>query len=702
MRRFAALLALAAAGACTSTVTPPRRPPRTPAAAARPAATPTPHPTVTPVPAPPSPPPPAPAPASDVAPPLVRVLLVRSRGAVRFPQPGRPYRASWDGGAAWVWGPLEVTPVAETVWQVGAWRDAAAAAAALRKLEAGLGGEAEVERSTGDDGLTRVRVRWASPPAAPGRLLAALGFTDAYPVRGAGSLRLEGMAGESIVAPRIDLEPTGDWPTAVGTRSYRGRFHVRASAGSVLLINELNLESYLRGVVPAEMGPSAFPELEALKAQAVAARTYTVAHLGDHADEGYDICATPACQVYRGVGVEHRLSDRAVRETAGLIATYGGRPIDAMYTSTCGGHTEDAAALFPERAAPYLKGVACAWERKLELAGEGRPAGWESRTAFEAEIASRVLGLGGDPQPGAVAAAVARLCNGRAALGREGTVEDFARRLLDAAGLGRAAAVLGGGGSAVQQVLDLADLYGAPLDPPHPDDWRRTWSRAAALAVLQVQGVVSFDRGEAVPRAGGPGIFPRRAEASEPLPAVMPLYERWRDAYRALAHAEVLPGTTLERWRRGDEVLALAVVRSGGGGEADRRSAWRHWTREMAWSQLARRLGMPDLEKIEITARSASGRVVGLRAQGRSGRVQEWSGFDVRRVLGLPETLFTFHRLRRPDGTEVVRFLGRGWGHGVGLCQNGAYGLARAGMTFDRILATYYPGITLTRWPQER
>jgi len=51
-----------------------------------------------------------------------------------------------------------------------------------------------------------------------------------------------------------------------------------------------------------------------------------------------------------------------------------------------------------------------------------------------------------------------------------------------------------------------------------------------------------------------------------------------------------------------------------------------------------------------------------------------------------------------PDGTRGIRFLGRGWGHGVGLCQNGAYGLARAGRTFDAILTTYYQGITLARW----
>jgi stage II sporulation protein D len=75
------------------------------------------------------------------------------------------------------------------------------------------------------------------------------------------------------------------------------------------------------------------------------------------------------------------------------------------------------------------------------------------------------------------------------------------------------------------------------------------------------------------------------------------------------------------------------------------------------------------------------------------------SGFDVRRVLDLPDTLFTFHVLERPGEGRVARFLGRGWGHGVGLCQNGAYGLARAGLRFDRILRHYYTGIEIERWP---
>jgi hypothetical protein len=218
------------------------------------------------------------------------------------------------------------------------------------------------------------------------------------------------------------------------------------------------------------------------------------------------------------------------------------------------------------------------------------------------------------------------------------------------------------------------------------------------LAVLELQGVVVRDRGEAVPHPEGVAIYPRRADRSEPLPASIPLYWRWDDRYGSATAIRVLPGTTLERIQRGDELLAIVVVQSGGGGEADRRSAWRSWIRERGWEELATRLEVPDLERIEVTRRAPSGRVVGLLAVGRSGTHNLLEGFPIRLALGVPENLFTMHVMSRPDGSRSVRLLGRGWGHGIGLCQNGAYGLARAGQDFATILGNYYTGIAVRMW----
>ncbi|HEY5906596.1 MAG TPA: SpoIID/LytB domain-containing protein, partial [Vicinamibacteria bacterium] len=102
---------------------------------------------------------------------------------------------------------------------------------------------------------------------------------------------------------------------------YRGLVEVLATAqGTVTVVNVVNLEDYLRGVVPNELSPSAYPQIEAQKAQAVAARTYALRNKGQFQSKGNAICATPACQVYRGKGTESALSDRAVAETRGVVA----------------------------------------------------------------------------------------------------------------------------------------------------------------------------------------------------------------------------------------------------------------------------------------------------------------------------------------------------------------------------------------------
>ncbi len=170
--------------------------------------------------------------------------------------------------------------------------------------------------------------------------------------------------GDEMERATVEPASAGDFLSADAT-PYRGLLEVRASGpGSLTVINTANIEDYLRGVVPNELSPQAFPQVEALKAQAVAARSYVLAHKGEFERWGYDICATPACQVYKGQSTETAATDRAVAETRGLVATYRGRPINAYYTSTCGGHTEDGENMFDGEAIPYLKGVACAPESK--------------------------------------------------------------------------------------------------------------------------------------------------------------------------------------------------------------------------------------------------------------------------------------------------------------------------------------------------
>jgi len=681
--RIAAAAVLLAAGCATG------RPPSPTTGAATPVATPL------PTPLPPRPPAAA-LPAEDTDPPLIRVLLDRGSEAVELPQPGRAYRASWEGGADWVWGPLVVDVVGDDVWQVGAFRGRDAAREVEERLRRELGSGIDTRSILGDGGLLRVQVVWGGrAPDDAAELLTAAGFSDAFPVAGGDKVVVRGTPGLVESSSEVMIEPQGGWPTAFDGRRFRGRLRVRSVGSELLVINELNLERYLMGVVPVEMGPSVFPELEALKAQAVAARTYAVAHLGDHDDNGYDICGTPACQAYHGADAEHPLSNRAVEETAGIVAVFGGAPIDAMYTSTCGGHTEDAGLLFPDRAQQYLRGVACAWERPLDLDGDGPQGGWLDRPGFHATVARELLGLGADAAPDDLVRAVHDRTGVSADAMESRNRDSFAAALLSAAGI-HAPQGFTRATTAYDTLMVLSDLY--DLDLPPSEGLDGDWPAAAALAALELRGDVVRDRGEAVPHPEGVAIYPRRAEASEILPSPVPLWERWGSGYRRVDHAELLPGTELERLRAGGLVVAVVVRRSGGSADADRRSAWRSWVRDREWDDIAARLGIPDLERLTITRRGVSGRVVEMVAVGRSGSSRRLEGFPIRTTLGLPENLFTFHVFSSPEGTRTVRFLGRGWGHGVGLCQNGSYGLARAGRSYVEILETYYTGVVLQTW----
>ncbi|HEY9856349.1 MAG TPA: SpoIID/LytB domain-containing protein, partial [Stenomitos sp.] len=140
----------------------------------------------------------------------------------------------------------------------------------------------------------------------------------------------------------------------VGTKPYRGDLEVRPGSGSLTVVNELPLEEYLYGVVPGEVIPSWHPE--ALKAQAVAARTYAISRLGQFASLGYDLKATVVSQVYGGVNLEKPSTNRAVDDTRGQILTYQGAPIDALYSDCSGGYTEAAGDVWG-RPVPYLQSV---------------------------------------------------------------------------------------------------------------------------------------------------------------------------------------------------------------------------------------------------------------------------------------------------------------------------------------------------------
>ncbi|MDA8235966.1 MAG: SpoIID/LytB domain-containing protein [Clostridia bacterium] len=136
-----------------------------------------------------------------------------------------------------------------------------------------------------------------------------------------------------------------------GTR-YRGELEMRKTGNALTLINKLPIEEYLYGVVPREM-PSSWP-VEALKAQAVAARTYVIQQKGRYESQGFDVMATDQSQVYGGLSGEKPSTNAAVDATRGEIVTYNGQPITAVYHSSSGGYTENSEEVWTNPV-PYLR-----------------------------------------------------------------------------------------------------------------------------------------------------------------------------------------------------------------------------------------------------------------------------------------------------------------------------------------------------------
>ncbi|WP_394141248.1 SpoIID/LytB domain-containing protein [Cytobacillus oceanisediminis] len=134
---------------------------------------------------------------------------------------------------------------------------------------------------------------------------------------------------------------------------YRGSFEIKPGQTSPLLFNRLDIENYLKGVVPSEM-PSSW-HMEALKAQAVAARSYAYTQIQSNKAKGY-IEMTVASQVYGGKSKEDARGNQAVAETSGLYATYNNVPINAFFHSSSGGHTENSENVWSSQV-PYIRAV---------------------------------------------------------------------------------------------------------------------------------------------------------------------------------------------------------------------------------------------------------------------------------------------------------------------------------------------------------
>ncbi len=205
--------------------------------------------------------------------------------------------------------------------------------------------------------------------------------TGAGPARERGiALEVSGEGNAGAYPEELLFEPlSAEHPMLVDGRSYRGEILVRPAAdGTLTVVNALHIESYLRGVVPLEIGSSPRIPPAALQAQAIAARSYALFYLGRRREHGCDLLGTTEDQVYGGIAAECGAATLAVEGTRGMVAIHHGRPIRANYCSTCGGCTEASGWAWPGQTLPYLRRV-----RDRDNAGEAYCA---ASSAFRWEV----------------------------------------------------------------------------------------------------------------------------------------------------------------------------------------------------------------------------------------------------------------------------------------------------------------------------
>ena len=536
-------------------------------------------------------------------------------------------------------------------------------------------------------------------------------------------------------------------PVRYNEKPYRGRLEVFANAqGSLTVVNVLGLEDYVRGVVPNELN---YPAIEALKAQAVAARTYAVKNKNQFASQGFDLLPTTRSQVYGGLSTEQPLTSRAVEETRGMVATFQNEPINALYTSTCGGRTEDSENIF-SKAEPYLRSRECSIEGRAHFAAfviktsrEPAELNEEANLPLARDVA--LLAVNGfslgssritDSWLSAVAsssdvrnwlATVARLSrNPSPAVTDDATRPPAFSTALAAAlyGEGRADTLLDN--ADVEYILSFRDASDIPARNRadvalllrdgflslYPDVTLRPrdgMSRARMLrtiaSLLEARGKLLVQKGTAKPASSGALVLrsTKNRDMSVAVASDAYLFRAFGNAAYQMRSLTVVGGEPVSfHLNSRGEVDYMEARPAAEGAAAERFSPFTNWTMELSLGEVAARLsrwarGVGSLTDLRVAARGSSRRVTDLEMVGTNGNAHVRGG-RIRSALGLREQLFVIER-RYDDAGRVTgfTFIGRGWGHGVGMCQVGAYGMARAGLTYDRILKAYYTGIELTK-----
>ena len=534
-------------------------------------------------------------------------------------------------------------------------------------------------------------------------------------------------------------------PVRLNGKAYRGKLEVFInSRGSLTVVNVVPLEDYLLGVVPSELG---LPQLEAQRAQAVAARTYAVANIGGYGNKGFDMVPTVWSQVYKGVSIETKMGTQAVQSTRGIVATYKGKPINALYTSTCGGRTENSENIF-EYAEPYLRGVECSLEghRHFEpflikttrqpakirsesnlelvrlmslLASNGfylstaqMTDDWFDDAPNESEISSwlnQLAGKFGKPFPN-VNRDTAKPVEFARILASFIYPPGYADTLLSDADVNYQLTFDDAAEIPKERRAEIAVLLRDGYFSIHPDMTlkpNKPFTRGKMLRLIRQiyekkKWMPEMLRGIARPTADGKLIL--KSGKTEKQITVRPdvfLFREFGGSMHQVREAALVGGEQVNYQLDAlGAVKYLEIMPTETPATAENMSPWEYWNKSLSAAQVQSRLsryvrGIGTLYDVNVKKVGYSRRPIELEIIGSNG-VKILKGGKIRSALRLPEQLFVMNKRYNGPTVAGYTFTGRGWGHGVGMCQYGAFGLAKMGVKYDEIIKHYYTGVELT------
>ncbi len=535
-------------------------------------------------------------------------------------------------------------------------------------------------------------------------------------------------------------------PVRLNGKAYRGKLEVFVnSRGSLTVVNVVPLEDYLLGVVPSELG---LPQLEAQRAQAVAARTYAVANIGGYTNQGFDMVPTIWSQVYKGVSIETKMGTQAVQSTRGIVATWHGKPINALYTSTCGGRTEDSENIF-DKAEPYLRGVECSLEghRHFEpflIKTERKPAkvsdegnlelvrlmsllasngfqlstpqmtdAWFDEVPNESEMSNWLNNVAGKfgktfpnvnrdtPKPVELARILTSFIY----------APGYADTLLNDSDVNYQLVFDDAADIPKERRADVAVLLRDGYFSLYPDMTlkpNKPFTRARMLRLIRQiyekkKWMPGMESGTTKPTADGKLLLKNgKSERQLTLRSDVFLFREFGGTMYAVREVALVGGEQVNYQLDSlGAVKYLEIKPTDSPTTAENMSPWEYWNKSLSAGEVQSRLsryvrGIGTLYDVNVKKVGYSRRPIELEIIGSNG-VKILKSGKIRSALRLPEQLFVLNKRYIGSTVAGYTFTGRGWGHGVGMCQYGAYGLAKMGVKYDEIIKHYYTGVELTK-----